>query len=196
MSEGTESRTGYVLGAMINAALLVVVHRLPEWNVAMITDEWNQVLYPVSVALGAQVVGNLFLAWHSNAFRHRVLHIIFDFTSIAALWRMVRAFPFDFAPLGFAAGNTALRVLLYVALVGVFVGMVTNLVRLFAHLIEEKEAKQEQNGSNDESGERTNVEYDASAESGDQSASKPVQRNRDGGRGRTGESDDPYAEDE
>jgi hypothetical protein len=180
MSEDTESRTGYIIGALINAAMLVVVHKLPDWNVKVITEEWTNVLYPVTIALVVQVAGNAFLAWRSSPFRHRLFHVLFDFTSIAALWRIVRVFPFDFAPLGFDAGNTIFRVLLYLALFGVFVGMVSNLIRLFGFLIAEKAEKQEQQAQEEQNG---------SFESG---SGAP---NTTGATGRRS-FEDPYAEDE
>lgn len=142
MSADTDTRTGYMLGAVLNAFLLYVVHALPGWDVRVITGDWSAVLYPVTVALGVQVAGNLFLFWKANPFRHRLMHVFFDFTSIAALWRIIRAFPFDFSALGFAAGGTVIRVLLYLALAGVFVGMVSNIVRLLGLLAEEKAQKQ------------------------------------------------------
>jgi hypothetical protein len=175
MSEDTESRTGYLLGAVINGALLYVVHALPGWDLRVITDEWSRVLYPVTLALIVQVLGNLFLAWRSNSFRHRLIHILFDFASMAAVWRLVRVFPFDFTSIGFEAGNTVFRVLLYIALFGVFVGMVSSLVRLFGFLVAEKEEK------------------DARAEERDEGEDWGGGRRRHGG-DRQGE--DPYAEDE
>jgi hypothetical protein len=179
MSADTESRAGYVIGAVLNGALLYVVHMLPSWNVKVVTGDWGQVLYPVTLALAVQVLGNLFLAWRTSPFRHRLLHILFDFTSIAALWRIVRVFPFDFDPLGFAAGNTVFRVLLYLALFGVFVGMVSNVVRLLGIISAEKQQEEDDDRAEQE------------GESG----------GSDGSGGRSGRSraelaaDDPYAED-
>ena len=52
MSEDTESRTGYIVGALINAAMLVVVHKLPDWNVKVITEEGTEELPAELTELG------------------------------------------------------------------------------------------------------------------------------------------------
>lgn len=123
-------RFGYVIAIALNAALLVIANNILAWGwLPFLTEELNQVLPLINVSIVATIVVN-------------AVYLVFDpvwFSALAEMWllsismavtvRMYRVFPFDFSAYEFDWAQTA-RILLILAMVGIGIGFIANLVKL------------------------------------------------------------------
>ncbi|TRW46973.1 hypothetical protein [Georgenia yuyongxinii] len=123
-------RVGYVLAAMIDAALLYAVNAWPGWDaVPFLTPDTAAVLGPVNASLLVGLVANAVYVVH-DAWPVRALgDLATTSVGLVALVRLWQVFPFDF---GAAASSWDLvaRVLLALGILGSVVAIVVALVRL------------------------------------------------------------------
>jgi hypothetical protein len=129
-SPPTGKRFGYALAALINGALVYVVHNLLAWDVApFLTDEFERVVPIITVSLVATAVFNVIYVvsdpvWFKSLTQIAVLGI-----SIAATARMYRVFPFDFSAYDFDWATLA-KVVMIIAIVGAGLAIITEFAKL------------------------------------------------------------------
>ena len=66
--------TDYVFSVIFNIAFLVVVNKVPDWNIAFITDSFPDILWAVNTSVAVSIAGNLILIF----FHPRFLHHLFS----------------------------------------------------------------------------------------------------------------------
>ena len=129
-SPAAGKRFGYVLAALINVALVYVVHNLLAWEVApFLTADFEEVVPIVTVSLIATAVFNLIYVFYDPRWFRSLSQIGLLGISIAATARMYQVFPFDFSTYEFDWATLA-RVVMIIAIVGAAVGIVTEFVKL------------------------------------------------------------------
>ena len=120
-------RFGHLVTIVVSLALLYLANGLPNWNTPIITNDWPDVLWAVNLSLGATIVANLiFLAFDPWWFRESV-QIALTGLSIIVLGTLYRVFPFD---LGQARYDQLARLVLLVAILGVSIALIAELVSL------------------------------------------------------------------
>jgi hypothetical protein len=123
-------RVGYVLAAVINAGLLVLVNTWPGWEaVPFLTADTNQVIGLVNATLIASTLANLVYVAADPPWLKNIGDLITTGIGLASTVRMWQVFPFDFADSWI---NWALlaRILLVVAIVGSIIGIIVQIVSL------------------------------------------------------------------
>jgi hypothetical protein len=122
-------RVGYLIGALVNGALLWALHVWPGWRaVPFLTDETPAVLGAVSAPLIAGGVVNLLQMVCDPAWLKWAGSLVTSAFGVAAGVRVLRVFPFEFGP-GFD-WVPVVRVLLVVGVVGAAIGVVVAVVQL------------------------------------------------------------------
>ena len=120
-------RPGYVVGALVNAALLWLVHVWPGWEaMPFLTADMQQVLGLVDASLVAGVVVNAAHLVRDPDWLTPAGNLVTTTFGLAAAVRILRVFPFDLDP-GWAA---VARVVLVVAVVGSAIALLVALVGL------------------------------------------------------------------
>jgi hypothetical protein len=122
----------YVAAAVFDLIFLVVLNRVPDWNIVFITDTFPDILWAVNTSLAVSLAGNLLLIFVHPSFLHHLLNAVFSLFSILALSVTLSVFPFDFSELVGEWLNTLLRIVLIVGIVGSGIGAVVHLIKTVA----------------------------------------------------------------
>ncbi|MCZ2849785.1 hypothetical protein [Modestobacter sp. VKM Ac-2978] len=127
LAQGRSNRIGYVIAVLVNAGGLVVLHLWPGWQeFAVLTADTRSVLGIVDAALVVGIVVNVVLLLRSPAWPTAAGSLVTTLVSLAAMARIWQVFPFDVSD----TGETVLRVLLVVGLVGACLGVLALVVSL------------------------------------------------------------------
>ncbi|HEY7596142.1 MAG TPA: hypothetical protein VH969_23565 [Actinophytocola sp.] len=118
----TVRRTGYVFGAGVNAAMLVLVNIWPGWAaVPFLNGDTPKVLLLVNLTIAAGLLTNLVLLFGDPPRLVALGGLLTSALGFAGLLRIWQVFPFDF---GDADVDWALifRIVLVVGIVGTCIG--------------------------------------------------------------------------
>ncbi|MCZ2812046.1 hypothetical protein O2W15_11435 [Modestobacter sp. VKM Ac-2979] len=127
LAQGRSNRIGYVIAVLVNAVGLVVLHLWPGWQeFTFLTGDTRSVLGIVDAALIVGIVVNVVLLLRSPAWPTAAGSLVTTLVSLAAMVRIWQVFPFDVSD----TGETVLRVLLVVGLVGACLGVLALVVSL------------------------------------------------------------------
>ncbi len=119
-------RVGYVVAIVINVIALFILHSIPGWNLSFITASFPSTLWAFDLSIGATIVANvLFLAYDAPWFRH-LAQLILNVFGFIVVYTLYTVFPFDFG----ATGNTIVRILLIIGMVGLGISEIVELVGL------------------------------------------------------------------
>ncbi len=122
-------RAGYVLAAIVDAVVLVLLLGSPGWEaVPVLTADTTLVLGWVTASLLAGAVVNLLRVVADPPWSVALGDVLTGAVGVVATLRVWQVFPFDLP----AGWETIARVALVVALVGGVIGTVAALVRLVA----------------------------------------------------------------
>ncbi len=121
---------GHLIAIAVNLVLLYVVRNLGEWDVlSFLTDDYDQVIGPLSVSIIATIIGRAIRI----VFPGRRIGLLIDGVvtvfGFYALLRVFQVFPFDFDPDGFRWDLVA-RFVLIVGLLGSAIGILVTPLRL------------------------------------------------------------------
>lgn len=119
-------RAGYVIGVVVNAALLVLIHWWPA--VPFLTGATRQVLLAVTVLLVLNLATSVAFLAYDRTWFVAAGRLVAGAAGLVATVRVLQVFPFDFGASG--GWTTATRVVLTLAAVGGALGVVTQLVVL------------------------------------------------------------------
>jgi hypothetical protein len=123
-------RAGYVIGAAINAAFLLLINVAPGWDaVPFLTADAGRLVGLVNVSLVLGLVCNLVYVLADPVWLTSLGGLITTGVGLVVLVRFWQVFPFDF---GDAAFDWAMlvRVVLVVGIVGSIIGLVVQTVSL------------------------------------------------------------------
>lgn len=121
--------TDYIFAVIFNIAFLVVVNKVPDWNIVFITDSFPDILWALNTYLAVSIAGNLVLIFFHPRFLHHLLNAVFAIFGILATSVMLSIFPFDFSNLVGEWLNILIRIALIVGIVGSAIGVVVNIVK-------------------------------------------------------------------
>jgi hypothetical protein len=117
-------RAGYVVGALVNALLLWLIHGWPGWDaVPFLTEQTPQVLGPVTATLVAGIVVNAVQVLADPRWLVAVGQLVTTALGLAATLRVLQVFPFDLD----GAWPVVVRVLLWLGVIGAAIGLVVAL---------------------------------------------------------------------
>lgn len=123
-------RLGYGVAIVVNIVMLVIVNNILEWGwLSWLTDEWSDLAPIVSFSIIATIIVNAaYLVYDSAWFKSLTqvgLLVISWFVTI----RIYRVFPFDFSAYSFN-WEALTRAVLIIAMVGIGIGLIVELVKL------------------------------------------------------------------
>ncbi|WP_206797022.1 hypothetical protein [Amycolatopsis sp. MtRt-6] len=123
-------RAGYLLGAVLNGVLLVLVNGRPGWEaVPFLTPAFSSVVGLVDLVLVAGLVTAFVQVWYDPGWLVALNGVVTACAGLAALVRLWQVFPFDFAGASFDWALVA-RVVLVVGLAGTSIGLLVQLLTL------------------------------------------------------------------
>lgn len=123
-------RVGYLIGALVNVALLVAVHEWPGWwAVPFLTDRTVLVLGMVNVTLVANLVAQLCYTAYDAKWFVTLGGLVTTAIGLVVIVRVWQVFPIDFDDGGFDWAQV-LRILLVVGIVGSVIGLLVGLTTL------------------------------------------------------------------
>lgn len=123
-------RFGYVVGALINVAMLGFVNIWPGWEaVPFLTAETLLVLGIVNASIVSNIVANAIYLVNDPPWLQALGSIVTTTIGMLALLRIWQVFPFEFA----GTSNDwplVVRILLIVSIVGSIIAIIVGFVRL------------------------------------------------------------------
>jgi hypothetical protein len=129
-------RFGYMVSALVNAALLVLVNVWPGWEtVPFLTDDTAAVVGIVNASILAGIAVNLALLVADPGWFKALGDLVTTGVGLAAVVRVWQVFPFDFgsSPVPW---DTVTRVFLVIGIVGSTIGLVVAFVRLVTSVVQ------------------------------------------------------------
>lgn len=121
---------GYLVAAMVNVIMLVLVNATPGWQVLpFLTEDFVSMLWLVNLSMFAGATVNVAYLAYDPAWFTSVCQIVVTVIGLVAAIRMWQLFPFDFSPYEFP-WDTLTRVFLVIAIVGSIVSILVELTRL------------------------------------------------------------------
>lgn len=129
----TASRFGYLVGVVVNAILIVIVNNLLAWGwVPFLTGRFELLTGIITVSLSVVLVANvLWLAFDPRWFK-AMLQLGLNAISLVVAMRIWQVFPFDFSAYPGFSWHTMARVVIVVSMVGICVGMLSELFKLLS----------------------------------------------------------------
>lgn len=123
-------RFGYVLAAVITAAIWLVINEWPGWQeLSFLTDETQDVLPLVNFSLIVSVAVNLIYAVRDPRWLKSLGDLVTTGIGLAVMVRLWQVFPFDFS--GDSINWAVLaRILLVMGIVGSCIGILVQIVTL------------------------------------------------------------------
>ena len=122
--------SGYTVAIVINVILWYVTHNLLDWNLPVITERFVEVLPAVEWSLGATIIANaLFMVYDPRWFRH-LAQVGLNILALFSTYMFYQVFPFEF---GTESLNWLVRVGLFLAMVGIVIGIVAELIAALFH---------------------------------------------------------------
>ena len=121
--------TDYIFSVIFNIAFLVVVNKVPDWNIGFITAAFPDVLWAVNTSVAVSIAGNLILVFFHPRFLHHLFNAVFAVFGILACSVILSVFPFDFSELVGDWLNILIRIALIVGIVGRAIPTVVTIVK-------------------------------------------------------------------
>ncbi|MBN2324093.1 MAG: hypothetical protein JXQ30_10190 [Spirochaetes bacterium] len=121
--------SNYIPSIIFNIALLVVLNKIPDWNIVFITESYPDILRAVNTALIVHIAGNLILIFIHPLVIHHLANAFFSIFSLIAAWVILSVFPFDFSEIVGYWLNTLVRVCLIIGVVGSAISIVVHVVK-------------------------------------------------------------------
>ncbi len=122
----------YIAAVVFDIVFLVVVNKIPDWNIPFITETYPDILWALNTSLAVSIAGNLVLIFFHPRFLHHLLNAVFSGFGILVLAVIVSVFPFDFTNLVGEWLTILIRIVLIAGIVGSAVGTVVHLVKAVA----------------------------------------------------------------
>ena len=119
----------YIFAVIFNIVFLVVVNRVPNWNIRFITDSFPDILWAVNTSLAVSLAGNLILIFFHPRFLHYLFNAVFAAFGVLAASVILSVFPFEFEDLVGEWLNILVRIALIIGIVGSAVSVVVNIVK-------------------------------------------------------------------
>jgi hypothetical protein len=129
----------YIFAVIFNIAFLIVVNKIPDWNILFITDSYADILWAVNTSLAVSLAGNLILIFFHPRFLHHLLNAVFSVFAILATSVILSVFPFDFSQLTCEWLTIIVRIALIVGIVGSAISVVVNVVKAVGALFRVRE---------------------------------------------------------
>jgi len=121
--------SNYIPSVIFNIILLIVLNKIPDWNIVFITSSYPDILRAVNMTLIVHIVGNVILIFIHPLFTHHLANAVFSVFSLIAAWVIFSVFPFDFSEIVGAWLNTLIRVCLIIGIVGSAISIVVHVVK-------------------------------------------------------------------
>jgi hypothetical protein len=119
----------YIAAVIFNIAFLVVVNKVPDWNIVFITDSFPDILWAVNTSVAVSIAGNFILIFFHPRFLHYLFNAVFAVFGILATSVILSVFPFEFEDLVGEWLNILVRIALIVGIVGSAIAVVVNIVK-------------------------------------------------------------------
>jgi hypothetical protein len=128
-------KTGYGAAVVVNLVLLLVINNLLAWDwFRFLTADIGPMLWLINVSLVATVLINLVWLGYYPVWFRSLSQIGLNLISAVVTIRMYQVFPFDFSTYEFNWAPIA-RLLIILALVGLALGTITDLVKLVSRTV-------------------------------------------------------------
>jgi len=123
-------KVGYAVAIAGNIALLVIANNILDWGwLPWLTGEFSDILPVMNVSLGASIAANAIYLFYDPPGFKAAAELGLLIISLIVTIRFLQVFPFDFTAYEFGWG-TLVRWLLVLAIVGISIGMLVQVVQL------------------------------------------------------------------
>jgi hypothetical protein len=113
----TRSRKGEYIGSIVaNLIFLLIVNKVPDWNLSFITESYPSVLWAVNLSIFVQIVGNALLIFFDPRWLRHLANLAFNIFGVISIAVVYAIYPFNFAVFGMEWYDVAAKIMLLIAL--------------------------------------------------------------------------------
>jgi len=114
----------YIAAVVFNVIFLVILNKVPDWNISFLKSSYSDLLPVINVSLGVQLAGNFLLIFFHPLYLHHLGQAVFSGLSALVIWRIYQVFPFDLDQVlrSLSWFDTLLKVLIMVVFVATVIG--------------------------------------------------------------------------
>ena len=123
--------SNYIPAIIFNIILIIVLNKIPDWNIVFITESFPDILWAVNMSLAVHIVGNFILIFIHPLFIHHLANAAFSVFSLIATFIIFTVFPFDFSEIVGDWLNILIRLCLIIGIVGAAISIVVHVVKTF-----------------------------------------------------------------
>lgn len=126
----TTRKVGYLVAVIVNAVMLVIVNNILAWGwFSWLTEDFELLLPIVNLSIIASIFANLIYLTYDAQWFKTLADTGLLVISLSVAIRTWQVFPFDFTGWEFD-WTPVIRVVLALAIVGMTIGLIVNVVRL------------------------------------------------------------------
>jgi len=123
-------RFGYGVAIVANIVMLVIVNNILEWGwLPWLTDDWSDLAPLASFSIIATIIVNAAYLAYDSAWFKSLTQVGLLVISWFVMIRIYQVFPFDFSTYSFN-WEALTRAVLIIAMVGIGIGLIVELVKL------------------------------------------------------------------
>ena len=128
----------YIATIIINAVLLWVAHKLPEWT-NFLTNSYQNALWVFNIFFVAAIILNFLFLFLDKIWFRVPMQLILNVIGFFAWFNLYHIYPFDFSHSNIANIDTYVHLGIIFVLVGIGVGTLAEIGRLIYKLIKREE---------------------------------------------------------
>ena len=122
----------FVVSVVVNLIGIAIVNTAIIWRQytnGVILESWIDILWAANLSMIVQVVGNILLAIYRPARMYSLIQAIFAAAGLVSVIVFYNVFPLDFSQMLGNWLNTLAKAVLIIAMAGLSIGLIVNLVR-------------------------------------------------------------------
>lgn len=122
----------FVVSVVVNLIGIAIVNTAIIWRQytnGVILESWIDILWAANLSMIVQVVGNILLAIYRPARMYSLIQAIFAAAGLVSVVVFYNVFPLDFSQMLGNWLNTLAKAVLIIAMAGLSIGLIVNLVR-------------------------------------------------------------------
>ncbi len=129
ISKKVSRYSSYLATAVISGAMLFVVNKIADWNLAFITDDWEKMVDIFNFSLIVTIIINIIFLLYDERRFYFLGRTILDIITIIVLYNLVTIFPLDFSAVNINWLNIVARLAFWLGMAGSVIGIIVRSVK-------------------------------------------------------------------
>ena len=136
VAKSRKKHRGEAIWAIIwNIFFLWIVNKVPDWNLAFISEQYDTILWILNLNIIIQIAGYVFILFLDFRWFWHLVRTILDAASLVTLLVLYFIYPFDFSTIdGWSWLDVVIPIAFIIGMVASGIGIIIHLVRFIFQL--------------------------------------------------------------